>query len=461
MSNSKYIVDDIVRSNIFSSGEKVAVALSGGADSVALLFILLKVSEIIDLEIIALHVNHSLRENSKYEQEYVKSILDDLCVKGYFFTIDSSKYNENGTSIEESARILRYEFFDKMIDDLGCVVALGHHLEDQSETVLFNILRGSGLKGISGMSVRSRNYVRPLLKYRKIDLLDYLDNKGIKYVTDESNFDIKFTRNKIREKIIPFINKQLDVDANEKLFAMSSIVGDDNDFLQSVADEKYNTIAIKRDGKVILDSALFDELHISVKRRVARKCIAAIYPSLKDISYKNIEDIIRLTSSENGRINLVNDIVVKKVYDKLEFSFDLHSSDSIETYVINKKDLENSRAEALTLGDFKLRLLYSDEDVDLRSNGNVKYFDYDKFGEYIDIRARLPKDFITFKGGKKSIKKFFIDEKIRKDLRDLTYLVVSNGSVAWIVGSRIGEHYKVTDNTKKIIECKYIGEDNG
>ncbi len=456
------IVQDILKKDIFKSGDRVAVALSGGADSLALLMILLDLKNQLDIEVLAFHVNHSIRDESDIEQKYVKKLLNKLKVEAYFFTIDKHKYKKSGKSIEETARKYRYDFFDKKADELSCLVALGHHLEDQSETVFFHILRGTGLTGLTGMKVKSGKYIRPLLNYTKKDLIDYLEEHKIDYLTDESNFDTIYTRNKIREQVIPYIDKELGVDLNKKLYDMSQIIRDDEEFLIDFVEDKYKNLVSFEDGVVKLDLRGFNKLSIAIKRRLIRKCISVIYPSLKDISFNNIQDVISLSSSENGRLSLVNGIVVKKVYDSFVFLINENKSATLNEYSINKNDI----VQKMNIDKKFVLKVISAEDFykkyDKIPNMTFKkFFDYDKFKGTIFIRSRKLRDFISIKGGKKSIKKIFIDDKIPADLRDSIYLVGSNDSdVAWIVGYRIGEEYKVSNRSKKILEVEFIGEEN-
>ncbi len=453
------IVQDIINKGIFKKGERVAVALSGGADSVALLMILLEVKKQMDIDVLAFHINHSIREESDEEQKYVKKLLDKLNVEAYFFTIDKSVYKKSGKSLEEIARKHRYEFFDKKAKELSCIVALGHHLEDQSETVLFHILRGTGLSGLIGMKERQGNYLRPLLDYRKKELIDFLKSREIDFVTDSSNFDTKYSRNKIREDIIPYIDRELGVDSNKKIHEMSKLIKADEDFLNDYVEKKYNELVLKENDKISLDLKGFVDLSLAIQRRLVRRCIFDLYPSLKDISFINVNDVIGLSKSENGRINLVNNIIVSRVYNKLVFKFDIFDDNAIKEYYIDKEGI----VQKLNIdGKFIINVLSREEFYNkyekIPNKAFKKYFDYDKFKRTIFLRSRKVKDYISIKGGKKSIKKLFIDEKIPYDDRDSVYLLGSGNSVAWVVGYRIGEEYKVSSDSKKILEIEYIGE---
>ncbi len=456
------IVETLLKKDIFKDGDRLGVALSGGVDSVALLLVLMEVKKAIDIDVFAIHINHSIREVSVDEARFVKNLTNSLGVDCLFFTLDKSIYKKDGASMEEIARRARYEIFARIATERGACIALGHHRQDQGETVFMHILRGTALGGLIGMKEVNGIYIRPLLDFTKDDLESFLREKSIGNVTDESNFDEKYTRNKIRGNIFPYIEKEMDVDLGEKLASMSKILSDDEDFLNDYARTKFYDL-LDKDEEDRLCFRIDDirTLPVAIARRVFRMAIAHFHPSLKDVSFNAIEQIFGILDSENGSLNLPEGILVKRVYEYLEFNLDRESK-NLSAFLINKDEL----GEGINrFGDFELEIMDKSDlpdDFDYFSkNPFKKCFDYGKFKRTIFIRPRSEGDFITIKGGKKSIKKFFIDEKVREDERDEIYLLGSDSDVAWIVGYRIAERYKISEDTKKILIVEYKGDVNG
>ncbi len=448
------IVNELYKKNLFKENDVVGVGLSGGADSVALLMLMLDLKKLVDIEVFAVHINHGLREEALLESQFVKKLLKRNGISGLFFNIDNSVYDEVGKSTEQIAREERYKIFRKVISDKKCFIALGHHREDQVETVFLNFLRGTGLTGLAGMREINGSYIRPLLDFSKADLLEYLEEVGETYITDESNFEDIYVRNLIRNDVIPYIIHKTGIDINQKIHSMSRLVAQDEEYLELITHKVFLEVSEIDDRAITIDINTLKDFHSSVIRRVIRRAIFEIKGDLVNISSINVADIIELFKSENKEIIISKGIYVKKDYDKLRIG---ERKDYKKIRKI-KVDRNSIGEDAVIFGDFKIKVI---NDFLFTAYSNQKYkkwFDYDKIKSDLFLRPREEGDYISINGGKKSIKKLFIDKKINKVDRDSIFLVADGKEVLWAVGVRYNDRFKVTKDTNKVIEIEYLGE---
>lgn len=411
--------------------KSVAVALSGGKDSMALLNLLLE-SKTFKGQVKAINVEHGMRgESSVKDSEFVKSYCKQKNVPLKCYTVNAPEYSEKTkTSLEEGARILRYSCFKDAYDSGFCdAVATAHHLSDNAETMLFNLFRGSSLYGMSGIKEQNGIYIRPILSVSREEIDLYVDKNAIPYVQDETNFDENYTRNFLRLKIIPLI-KQIfpEVENSLKRFADESKLV--SDYLNEVAEK---TIIYGKEVKIPVSA---DSAIISLCTIKALKYLG-VY---KDYERKHSQLTLKLLNCSNGTtIDLIKNVKAVKDYD------------FITLYKAEEKENEQVNFKTGTT-------VFNGKEITVKplNNGELKgkkelYFDLDKIPPNAVFRTRMDGDnFTPFKSGSKKLKKYLIDKKIPSRKRDKLTLIACGNEVYAILGVEISDKIKIEKNTQNI-----------
>ena len=434
----------IAENNLFKSGEIIGVGCSGGSDSMALLHFLAKNQEKFDIEVVAIHVDHGIRDNSYLDADFVKEKAKQLGVRFYKFRVDVPKIaKEKSISIETAARDARYGVFRALLKK-GVVdkIALAHHMLDQAETILMHIFRGSGVAGARGMSPISENvFVRPLLSTQKQEIYDYLDRNHIEFVEDETNEDMGYSRNFVRNRIMKDILSRWS-GAACAIVNFGKAVQDDDDYINSqIHTDAF--IVEDRSVKIPLSYFLYPN---AISSRIVFRAFNAIGINT-DVEKKHIDMIKELArAGENGkRLNLPFDIIAVKEYDYLTI-YNRHEEKPVldlpfkcgEFDLPNGKKLIVKRVKDFNLTDGQLVL------------------DYRKVPKEAFWRFRKDGDVFTkFGGGTKKLKSFLIDKKVPSRLRDQLPLLVVGNEVLAIAGVEISEKVKVENvPTAYMIEIK-------
>ena len=382
----------ILQNNLINPGERIGVGVSGGSDSMALVHFLHSLSEELDIEVIAIHIDHGIREESRDEANFVIDKCREMGVRAYKFRIDSPKIaKEKNISLETAAREGRYGVFNSLFKkDVVDKIALAHHLSDQAETILMHIFRGSGVAGARGMEpIRDGRYIRPLLTTSKEEILDYINFNNLDYVSDSSNADNTFTRNYLRNVLVPQITKKWP-GAISAIVNFGKAVKEDDDYINSqIFDDAI--IYEDKEAKIPLSYFIYPSSIIS---RMIIKALKNIGVKV-DFEKKHIDAIKDLASGhDNGkRISLPFDVVAIK---------------------------------------------------DMLPKEGVVYFDYRKVPKSAMWRFRQDGDVFTkFGGGSKKLKSFLIDKKIPQRKRDTLPVLADENQVFVIAGVEISELVKV------------------
>lgn len=470
------ILSYIRKHNMVNEGDKVLVGLSGGADSMCLLLVLIKLKALLKMELCAVHVNHGLRgKDSDNDQSYVEKICNELGVTCCVKAADvKGMVKEHKLSEEEAARILRYRIFEETAKENSCnKIAVAHHGDDQAETVLFQLFRGSGLKGISGMMPVRDSIIRPLLCVDRCRIEEYLIENNVKYCTDKTNFSTDYTRNKIRLQVLPLIKENI----NEGIVAHLNNLAEDamkaDAYFCDKAMEIFKKNSCCQEGVLKLPcQSLKDDI---ISSYVIRICISSINKSLKDISRKHIESVLQMSLTKgNKEVILPYGIKVTKEYDKLLFMSGnnlirkKNAKEDMEDYLTpqeitieKKKIMEAESGIVINYNGktFRLTVKQCENNINFQKNVCTKSFDYDKIKDVFSFRTRRSGDFLVINksGGTKKLKDYFIDEKIPKSERDENVLVADDSHIMWIVGHRISEQYKITEETRYILEIEMSG----
>ena len=461
------VINYIDQYNMFHNGDKVIVALSGGPDSMCLVHILNKLQERYNIKLYAAHVNHCLRgAEADADEEYVRGFCKNANIDFYSKRIDINELARiTNTSTETAGREARYAFFNELKEKLGAnLIALAHNANDQAETILMRIIRGTGMEGLRGIRpVRDGIYIRPILILTREEIEEYCRINKLNPRIDKSNFEKIYNRNKIRLELIPYLQENFNKDILNTVNRLSEIISKDQDYLEEVAEKKYKEYCSIIGEKIGLDQQLINE-HEAIVTRVIRRALKDIKGDLKNIELVHINEIMELFSMGTGKmITLPEGIIAEKVYTEIYFykkkGNNLSNELKDEIIIFDKEKFQQpSIVKAIDGMNVKisLRIVTKDEVVDFSQDPYKKYFDYDKINRYISIRTRQEGDRFTPYGmkGSKKLKDLFIDLKIPKEERNTLPLVCFDKEIAWIVGYRVSNKYIVTKNTNYILEIK-------
>jgi len=461
----KKVLDTITKFNMIQYGDEVIVGLSGGADSVCLLIILNTLREQLKFQLSAIHVHHGIRGQAADDDVvFVQSLCHKLEIP---LRVEYRNIKEEARllklSEEEAGRKARYEIFEKRSKELmSGKIALGHHKNDQAETILFNVIRGAGLKGLGGIRPVRDRIIRPLIECTRLEIEMFCKDQGINYQDDETNCSLVYTRNRIRLEIIPYIEKYLNPKFIHQMGNMGELLREEDDYLDHLAD-KFLSQHLKQEDPHSM-SLNADELikqNLVIRRRIYRKVILKLGVALKDYEQKHIQIIEDLLNKKTGkRIDLPYGVFVEKVYNELCFMAG-KEKEIPWNYMVSKDNNKIYIKEAV--GSFEFTVFVSKNIGDFPQNNYTKWFDYDKIkGNYLTIRNRRNGDFIYLNGlkGRKKLKDFFIDLKVPRSERDHVPILLDENEIIWIVGYRMSESYKVTKDTTRILQVHYIKEDS-
>lgn len=301
----KKVLETIKKYNLIENGDKLVLAVSGGPDSITMLDILneIKNEKIIDFEISVAHINHMIREEAKSDELYVKNYCEEKNIDFYSKSIDVLKLaNNNKTGTEEMGRIVRYKFFDEVLEKTGSnKVSIAHNKNDKAETMIMNILRGSGISGLKGIEPKRGKYIRPLIECERYEIENYCKEKNLNPRIDKTNFDNTYTRNKIRNIVIPYIKQEFNPNIINTLSRLSELVVEEDDYIENKVKKAYETLLIKEDKKeIILDLKKFNEEEKVIKSRIVLYTITRLLGNCQGIGKVHIEDIIKLCSNNIG-----------------------------------------------------------------------------------------------------------------------------------------------------------------
>jgi len=448
-----YIKDN----NLIKSGDKVLVALSGGPDSVCLLNILYNLKAELNIEIGAAHLNHLLRDKDAFEdEEYVKTLCKSLDIPCFVKRVDINKYSKDKKmSSEMAGRDARYNFFDDIVKDEGYTkIATAHNANDQAETILFRLMRGSGIEGLCGIKVRRDKIIRPILCLSRKEVEEYIEINNLKPRIDKTNFEKIYNRNKIRLDMIPYIKENFNEDIIQTLNRMSVLLQKDNEFIENSARSFYEKHCIEQSDYFIIKKEMFDNKE-AVVTRVIRYALTNFSKTHYDFEMKHIYEICNLAKNNSGKaIDLPNKIYAENIYGDIYIKerININNIDVKQEIVVNKNEI-NGKKIFFNDENIEFSVLKNDSNLDLNQNNFIKYFDFDKINDSISLRKRKNGDKIIPLGmkGSKKIKDLFIDMKVPKEERDCIPLLCFDENISWIVGIRVSEEYKITNKTKNIL----------
>ncbi len=459
---------------MFSRGDSVLVAVSGGPDSVALAHVLLTLTKEYSLRPAIAHLNHCLRgPDSDRDAEFVNALARQLGVPVYAERKDVLAFQRSRRlSLEEAGRKVRYDFYDAVAARYGFnKIALGHHSDDNAELMLINLLRGSGPLGLSGIApVRGDKIVRPLIRLRRSEIIDYLAEKKLPYVTDASNTDPAFRRNKIRHHLIPQLQTGYNPKIIETLNRLGEIIRAEDQWLDEALEPVFKQcISSRADRKISLALDDFNRLAWAVKRRVIRKAILSVKKDLKRISLLHVDAVLHLVEKGRvtGRLNLPDGVLVERNPVELTVTRRKNIKNNNDCNILrtDPTDYQYTISATGTLfikeAGVSITLFEMDADdlPDFRETGaHIAFFDLDRLWFPLLVRNLRPGDRFSPLGvnGTQKIKKYFINRKIPAVERKKCPLLLSGGNIVWIAGHRIGNAAKVSRQTRRVLKAELL-----
>ena len=433
--------------------DSVIAGISGGADSVCLLFMLLKLQKELGFALMAVHVNHGIRgAEAERDEAYVKRLCRQWNVRLKVYRENVPAYaKEHGMTEEEAGRDIRRTCFCKVLKEWGGTkIALAHHENDNVETLLWNLCRGTGIRGLGGIAPVNDVWIRPLLCVKRQEIESYLKKRGISYCTDTTNADRRYMRNRIRMDVIPYLEDCVNTESvshmgktMERMYELEQYI------LEEVGQYKESCTGWKN-GRRIIRQTEYTKIPKALRDNVLHEILCETAGRRKDIEEVHVQMLRDLFTKQVGkRIDLPYGVTAIRTYEGVRFEKNIPEA----SYAGDENEL------------FSIRVFD-------REPGNVtfpekiytKWFDYDIIKNTVKIRHRIAGDSIVINryGGRKKLKQYFTDQKVPQEDRDKIWIAADGDEVLWIVGYRQSQKYQITEKTTKILEIQYYGgEENG
>lgn len=484
------VIRQIEAYNMIRPGEWVVAGVSGGKDSVCLLFVLDKLSQEWGFNLEVVHVNHMLRgSDSERDRRFVENLCCEMKIPCTAVDIDVAAIALNEKiSTEEAGRKVRYETYKKAVKkiksqnrDAVCKVALGHHMDDNVETILLNLSRGSSLNGITGMMpVSERNdliLIRPLLSISREEIENYVEGIGLPYVEDITNSSDDYARNKIRLNVIPELEK-VNSRVSEHINDLAGRLIQIQEYMEKQVRFGVDSVVDIRDDNLSINVLKMKEFDPAIRTGIVHSCIAKMAGTMKDITHIHVNDVLSLMDKQTGRqIELPYGLIAARRYENIRISkasaYEApHMRADYNTSPINMnlgghvtislKDIEQGGREFLLADGGRISfnivpVIERNRAKLMEKNVYTKAFDCDTIKGTLILGRPEPDDEIKFIGGTKTLKKYFTDEKIPFEIRNQLLVLKDVNSVLWVLGYRIGEPYKITERTVRALVVSVIG----
>ncbi len=447
--------DHIVRHGMIDRNDKVCVAVSGGADSMCLLFLLCRLKEEMGFILSAVHVEHGIRGQASIDDMlFVEKQCENLGVSLEKIRVDAvSAAEETGTTLEEAARNERYRIFSSVEADR---IALAHHMNDQAETFIFNAVRGTGIKGLGGIRAVRGRYIRPLLCISREEIEGYCKDNHIEYRQDATNNDIRISRNRIRHIIMPELIR-LNDGSIRHISETAEEIREVEEYLEDAAKEAFRKCLIQKESRhpldMVIDLDALEEYHGAIVSRVIREALIKKAGRAKDITRRHVNAVISLAKGQSGRhVDLIYGLKAYKEFRKLVIMGPGEYEPAAWIRKPEKPDTPEPVYTVLSRAEVSWESILSAESY-------TKYIDYATIGDASDLRLRHRRqgDHISIKGGNKKLKDLLIEEKIPAGMRDEMFFIALGDEIVWIPDlGRIGERFKINEGTKTVLKMEWV-----
>ncbi len=465
----------IAQHKMIKDGETVIVAVSGGADSLALLYGLHALRSQLNCQLHVAHLNHCLRPDADADADFVRQHAAHLKLHCTIQRMEIPHLAQQWKlSVEAAGRRARYQFYESVTTGIDATkVALGHHQDDIAETVLMNLIRGSGASGLKGIApVRDAKFIRPIAGFTRQQIEAFLTAIGIVPRHDPTNTDTRYLRNRIRHELIPRLENDYNPNIKIGLSRTADVLRAESEYLDTAAREAFEACRIQGSHKnVVLDRVEFRKHHVALQRRVLRQSLSEMSGDMNDLYFTHCEKMLNLIEAEasNALLALPNGLQFRRAYQQL---------------IIERKSVEtgNFAYPVVTVGKTSIEVLNTEITAEL---GNIKscptlalpdgrfeaIFDYEKIRKVfaepfleafpLTVRNRRQGDRFQPHGmrGTKKIKDFFIDTKVPRYERDSVPLLVCGDQILWIIGYTTSDAFKIESDTRQYLYLRYASNE--
>lgn len=458
------VLESIRMQNLIEEGDTVIIGVSGGADSVCLLLLLLELRETLHCRLEAVHVEHGIRgEESLRDAAFVSRLCEEKGLPLQVVSVNAPTYAaECGLTVEEAARILRYRVFTEAAEALmqggkAVKIAVAHHANDQAETMLFQMTRGSGLRGIGGMRPMRERIIRPLLRFSQREILAYLCANHQPYCVDETNADNGISRNRIRNEILPLF-EEIQPQTVKHLSELSIDLQEAEAYIRKQADAVYvdALMASEEAEERVLRIAPLLETEPLLAKTVLQRAIAEVIPGRKDVQRCHIEDAAALLRKTSGKVLMLpKQVLIERENDRLRIRRrDTGKADRSPVKIAVGSVLETDDGYRIRTCKFAYT-----KGMSIPKDAYTKWFDYDKIKGDLQFRSRKNGDYLYIDSAmhRQKLQDYLVNQKIPRSERDQLPLVADSDGVLWILGYRISEQIKVSDETTTVIEIEITG----
>ena len=468
----KRIEKFIQKYHMLTCGDKVIAGVSGGADSVCLFLMLLELREKIGFDLIAVHVHHGLRgEAADQDQRFVEALCEQHRIPLEIFRVNlESIAKKRKQSLEEAGRMVRREAFDSVCQKYGGnKIALAHHQNDNAETLLWNLSRGTGLDGLGGIRPVNGKFIRPLLCMNRKEIEEYLSKRKQSYCIDETNAGTDYTRNKLRHLVLPILEEQVNSAAVRHMNETMEQIWELQEYMQEQVEAAYQECVQEHSEKacwIQIQQNSFETFPELIKKMVIRKGMEQVGGKKRDLSHKHVDVMMELMNKQVGRtVDLPYEMHAKRNYEgiRLEKRRTYSSGEEKKAEIMQECMSELNIPGEIILADRNLKvrckILEKPKNLsikDIPQKIYTKWFDYDIIKSSLYIRTSQAGDNIVIdeKGHQKKLKSWFVDEKIPKEVRDSQLLLAENNDILWVLGHRMSQAYQVKQSTKWILQIE-------
>ena len=470
---------------MLKASDRVVVGVSGGADSVCLFLLLLEYAKRVPLSLAVVHVNHGIRREAGEDALYVENLCRS---KGVLFRLINADVvglaRAEGCSEEDAGRRVRYHAFCQTAKQLGGArIAVAHNSNDNAETMLFHLFRGSGIQGLGGIAPVRGQIIRPILCLERREVEAYLRNVPIRWCEDATNEGDAYRRNRIRHHILPYAEREVAAEAVAHMNNTARLLQETEAYLERQTQDAFVQCAKPAadggdgmqagdTGGFRIDIPRFLRYHVVIQKRMILETLKRLSPTGKDIAAVHVADTLALALSGGNRsISLPFGIRASRQYDGLI----LERAAKRDSSHLPLRDwpLRVSLGEEIfrnpfvygreDWGKIEVRAFYIKKGQEVPLKRYTKWFDYDKIKECITVRFRQQGDFLTIIDGAgeiihKSVKKYMITEKIPRQMRDEIPVVAEGSHVLWLAGWRMSASFQVDGSTKRIVQIRFTGK---
>lgn len=470
------MIDDVLnyirKYHMLEMEDTVVVGVSGGTDSICLLSILMDIQIEYRLTLHVVHINHGIRQEARGEAKFVENLCKQYNLPFYLIEVHIKELaKERLISEEEAGREERYKAFNNVLGQLGFLnhpkgkIAVAHNKNDRAETVLFNLFRGSGLKGMNGIPSVRGQIIRPIMCLERKQIELYLKERNLCFCIDKTNDEDAYTRNRIRHHILPYAEEHICKNVIPHITETAVLLEEIEIFMQKQTKNAVKECVLKEENDFVeIDISKLLTFEAIIQKYAIRDCIIRLNGNTKDITALHIGSIVELFHKGVGKtISLPNKMIAKRGYSTLILAQDKQEPDQLILGNKQKEFIENAPIPGTVfvegLGTLEFYLLKKCEYQIFPEKIYTKWFDYDKIKESVCVRTRQSGDYLTIneKGNRKSLKAYLINEKILKEERNSMIVLADGNHIIWVLGHRISQEYKVSSETNRILQVQIRG----